>query len=311
MLQVALNYSKRIERTREDSLMMRPLICSIIVLQLTNPCSLVAQDDRGQATSLFFNILEPNYFLAGFESFDQSKDVPPDTYAKQVKFRVAIRYRVVSLSDPHYDTGIHVAYRQNSFWHLWEKSAPFFDNNYNPQAFAYLDSRSYAGEKAHYAPSFTAFFEHESNGQDGANSRSWNRYGVGIDVGDYKKSPIFGHVRAWHAMVGAENPGLPKYAGRGEISVSFQPFADKKGEHDLGSRGFNAKLRFAGKPFFASQELNLFLGPRKDDMVERGRHWLARLNTSLMLQYFHGTAENLLSYNDSHSAFRVGLATVR
>jgi phospholipase A1/A2 len=254
-----------------------------------------------------FNLTEPNYFLFGFEDFTGGNPVAPGVYANQVKFRIAIRYRLVTVLDSLHDSGLYVAYRQNSFWYLWEESAPFFDNDYNPQMFVYYDSRDYSHNA--FAPSFRAFVEHESNGREGVASRSWNRYGLGMDFGDYNQTLLYGGVRGWQAFsVAPENPDIKDFEGRGEVVVNVQPLV-WRGLY-LGDLGFAARLRVDGKPFWTNSELNVYVGSRVLCWIP-GLAGLQRLNASVMLQRFSGTGEDLLTYRQKRTVTRIGLATVR
>lgn len=266
-----------------------------------------AAQAKALPASPFFNLSEPNYFLFGFQDFTGNEPVASGAYANQGKFRVAIRYRILTLSNSGYESGLHLGYRQNSFWNLWEKSAPFFDNNYNPQAFLYLDSRDYSSQG--WAPSALLFVDHESNGRDGVESRAWNRYGAGVELGDVRRTAIFGSARIWEAFdIAGENRDIRDFAGRGEVVLSFQPLVGYG--VPLGSGGVSARLRVGGRTFVPSSEIDAFLGPP----AAQGRGFfgrLSRLNLSLMAQWFHGTSESLLVYREKHSVMRFGVATVR
>ena len=258
-------------------------------------------------SSRYFNLTEPNYFLAGFEDFTGRNPVPAGAYANQVKFHIALRYRLLTVFDSLHDSGLHVAYRQNSFWHLWEQSAPFFDNDYNPSMFVYYDSRDYSSNA--FMPSLRAFVQHESNGRDGAASRSWNNYGLGLDFGDYNQTLLYGGVRGWQAFsVAPENPDILDFVGRGEIDVSVQPLL-WRGLY-LGDLGFAARLRVDGQTFWTNQEWNLYVGSRVLSWIP-GLSSISRLNASVMIQRFSGTGEDLLTYRQKRTVTRIGLATVR
>lgn len=270
-----------------------------------------------------YNLIEPNYFLFGFENLCQNATLSPGAYARQVKFRVALRYRVLSLGESGHDSGLHLGFRQESFWHFWEPSKPFFDNNYNPSLFAYLDGRDYSSRPL--APSVALTIEHESNGRDGSQSRSWNRVGVGIDVGDHAKHPAFVQVRGWRPFtVATENADLADYAGRGEVTLNVQPFvrspAATPSTGGMGTLGARARWRVLGRDAVVGQEYNVYVGTGVLDLLQWNRtHRLLQLvrraagwvNASVVVQYYHGYAENLLTYRERRSAFRLGLATVR
>lgn len=67
---------------------------------------------------------------------------------------------------------IYFAYRQISYWQAYfaDGSAPFRETDYNPEFFYRLQARPYAGGNV----GADAGFAHESNGQGGLLSRSWN-----------------------------------------------------------------------------------------------------------------------------------------
>ena len=253
-----------------------------------------------------FNFSEPNYFLFGFEDFTGQSPVAEGVYANQITFRIAIRYRLFGVSNPTHDSGIHVGYRQNSFWHLWEESAPFFDNDYNPQMFFYYDSRDYS--KSLFAPSWRLFVEHESDGRAGPDNRSWNYYGLGVDFGAYDDF-LYGGIKGWHAFsIAPQNPDITDFVGRGELTLNIQPLVRQ--HLTLGDVGLAARMRIAGKPFWTNSELNAFVGAKIISWIP-GLSGFSRLNASVMIQRFSGTGENLLTYRERRTVTRIGLATVR
>lgn len=261
----------------------------------------------GLPDSRYFNMLEPNYFLTGFQDRNGRDSLGGTQYANQVKFRVAVRYRVLGTDAS--ETGLYFGYTQNSFWNFWEASRPFFDNNYNPMAFVYLDATQWPGSHPWYEPSVRLLVEHESNGRDGASSRGWNREGVGFDVGHLDASdPIAATLLVWHAFdLEDNNPDLPDYNGRGELTVHLQPLSAL--HYDMGSFGSTIKLRLGGRQFVTSREINVFVRPSR--LLGPARGMFSFLNSSIALQWFSGTGETLLDYNVRRSSFRVGLATVR
>lgn len=278
---------------------MRALFLAAVCLALATP----AHAQAGLLHSPHFNLTEPNYFLLGLD------DPPaPGAYANQIKFRVALRYRIATVGNPDYDQGPYAGYTQTSFWHLWEESAPFFDNNYSPQLFYYFDARSYGKAEASYWPSVRAFIEHESNGRDSASSRSWNRYGLGIDIGDIDRTAIFGLFKAWRPFGIDDNVDIEDYAGRAELALGFQPLVASRA--GLGSLGLLVKTRLFGENLVTNSEITLFLGAEALPLDNKMRGAATRLNASLAIQRFEGYAENLLTYRDRHTTWRVGLATV-
>ena len=256
---------------------------------------LAAQDHIFKSS--YFHLNDSNYFLFGVPGTGP-KPLNYGEYGNQVKFRVSVRYNVVPFSNDGAGSGVYAAFNQHSFWHLYESSAPFFDNNYNPQFYFYFDGADVGGPEY----GMQGFIDHESNGRDGGESRSWNRFGVTLYVGDYERSPVFGYFRFWEPFgVASENRDLPQYAGQGEVSVSWQPFIRQ--HYPLGAAGINLRSRIAGKGLIQNIELNGFLDP---DALGLGK-----VTPSLMIQVFYGTGEDLLTYDEARFALRVGFSMLR
>lgn len=257
-----------------------------------------------QFGSRYFDLSEPNYFITAREK--PKRTLQPGESVNQVKFRVALRYPIVSFAGRGGESGFYLGYRQDSFWHLWEESAPFFDNNYNPHVYFNFDGLDVVDSD--WAPSIRVALDHQSNGRDGPESRSWNRVIAGLDLGNYHRTPIFGHIRFWRPFsVSDQNTDIVDWAGRGEVSVSLQPLVHHG--YGLGALGARLTSRVGGQDLVRNTEISLFLGSR---II--GRSPLARIpgsfNASLMAQYFSGSAENLLTYRSARSVWRLGIATV-
>jgi phospholipase A1 len=255
---------------------------------------------RKMPASAYFNILEPNYFLTG-----NQHDVTPGTYANEVKFRIAVRYELIELRRTMNQTGIYVAYTQNSFWNIREASAPFLDNNYNPKAFLYIDAADYP-DHLRSLPSFRLAAEHESNGRDGAASRSWNRVALDAGFGDPASTVWYGFVKGWVPWGRDDNWDIQQFVGRSEADVYWQPGIHQ--QRSLGAFGAGLKLRLGGNRFVTNEELDVFWGPLTSYRPENAR---GRWHPSWILQVFDGYGENLLLYRERRTVVRVGLATVR
>jgi outer membrane phospholipase A len=185
---------------------------------------------------------------------------------------------------------------------LYEESAPFFDNNYSPGAMAYLE----LDRTSKLSPAIRAFVQHESNGRDGAASRSWNQVGGGVDLGDPERSLWYATATGWIPFgVADENPALPDFAVRGEVKLYFQPWIGKK--FRLDQRGFSVALRTLGKHGISNVEAAGYLGFGSPS----GGQVQPRVTPSLMLHVFRGYAENLLTYQERRTAVRMGFAFIR
>lgn len=260
---------------------------------------------RSIPSSRFFSDAEPNYFITGFDGTRDSVD----RYVEQVKFRVALRYRLSGLGGS-YDSGLYVLFLQNSFWHILTTSAPFWDNNYNPGVMLYYDGRedSRVARALRLPRQLSAglIVEHESNGRDGDRSRSWNRVAARVDWGDDEEDLAVVRAKGWHVLSLDEkyNPDLPDRAGRGELVLELRPMRDGDGTRSMGLLGLQVKSRLFGSRVLSNVEASAFWLPRRIPV-------LRSLNSSLMLQYFRGRAENLVDHRQSREVIRIGIATVR
>lgn len=249
--------------------------------------SALGHSDRDKARFVTaFSPYEPNYFAIG--SSGQTN----------AKFQVSLKFR---LFNPETKTpfleNLYIAYSQTSIWAIGASSAPFYDSSYRPSLF-FLDedvSQWPFGKWSRLG--FQVGLEHESNGKDGAASRTINigyvrptftlplaeRYFVSI-------SPkIYGYIEK------QDNPDIPYYRGYCDLLM-------KVGATD-GIQLATTMRKGTGKDPY-SVELDLSY-PLKSAT-------LGNLGGYLHLQYFDGYGESLLDYNRKvQPQFRIGLMITR
>lgn len=125
--------------------------------------------DEQDALELFdntpsFGIYRDNYFVTGVPTNQKI-----DKNSADAKFQVSIRQRLTKSILP-FKTFLYLTYTQKAFWDIYRKSSPFQDNNFNPGI-----SLSKAIIHHNTLKGIAVFsFEHESNGRDSLQSRSWN-----------------------------------------------------------------------------------------------------------------------------------------
>ncbi|HEX8522188.1 MAG TPA: phospholipase A [Tepidisphaeraceae bacterium] len=239
-----------------------------------------------------FSPHEPIYFLWG----------PDDP---QIKFQFSLKYQIFSAKGSWAEaapliSGFHLAYSQTSFWDINSDSSPFFDTSYRPELL-YLWERP----NTHWLPNQSRFdlqlgLQHESNGRSGGTSRSYNIAYVRpvFTFGDTGKSGnIFLTIapRIW-AYVGSveDNPDMAEYRGHGDLRIIV-------GQRD--GLQLAAIARVGDDWDRGSIEL--------DASYPLHKFTKGNLDLYLFAQYFNGYSESLLEYNQSTSAFRVGIALVR
>lgn len=113
-------------------------------------------------------------------------------------------------------------YTQKSFWQAanHDASSPFRETNYEPEVMAVIPLKgSLLGVNARFAG---LGFVHQSNGQAGSLSRSWNRtYAqLGVDSGNLS---LVGRVwkRVSEAAADDNNPDIVDYMGRGDLMAAY------------------------------------------------------------------------------------------
>ena len=219
-----------------------------------------------------FSGYKPMYFLAG----------TPET-----KIQISFKAQLLR-SLPFY-----MAYTQRSYWKIFQKSSPFLDSTYNPEFFYRLP----LGDE-----SFTwldlGLFEHESNGKDGSDSRSWNRAYLRYSTARLSetKPSFYLSFKAWLPYRYEENPEILKSRGLYEITGTVSDF--------LG-------------PFFERGDLSLTLTAGGDshlspidggqELTFRTKFLNYRPLYNFVAQLFHGRGETLLNYTQSYWRFRLGV----
>ncbi|WP_456449136.1 phospholipase A [Hydrogenimonas sp.] len=91
---------------------------------------------------------------------------------------------------------ITAAYTQRSFWQLYSDSGPFRETNYMPELYVAVPTSAGFDEKTGLKVTKWGFI-HQSNGQEGFRSRSWNRLYV---EGIFQWENLFLSARAWYRL---------------------------------------------------------------------------------------------------------------
>ncbi len=235
--------------------------------------SLVQELDYGP----FFGLYKDNYFTVGMPIGTR-----PTAKNCDVKFQISLAIRLTKASLP-WHTYLFLMYTQKTFWNVFENSMPMRDLNFNP---GLGWSRPFFN-KGKYVGKATILIEHESNGRDGEESRSWNKISLygSVLVTDW----LMVHAKYWIPIVdGQNNKDILKYSGI-FITGFVASTPDKK---------FSAGLTLTKRKGW-----NMNFNTIVDFMWKV--HEESNLN--LFAQYYNGYGENLLDYNKFHSRFRVGI----
>ncbi len=235
---------------------------------------------------------KPTYFLPIYyssrldeEAFLGASEADEDLDNTEFKYQLSLKFPIV------YDvvgrnTSLWLGYTQLSYWQAYNDtiSAPFRDTNYEPELFITTQPKSeFLGIKPEYVSYGVV---HESNGQSGALSRSWNR--IYVDFLFEKENTAIS-IKPWYRFPenseNDDNPDIDEYYGYGEIRLlhviedysidvlmrNNLDFSDNKGAFQIG-----VNFPLWGK--------------------SRG-----------YLQYFNGYGQSLLDYNNHTQSIGLGI----
>lgn len=225
----------------------------------------------------YFGLYKDNYFI-----FGPSVGPKPTKQNTNIKFQISIAQRLTRASLP-WGTYFYLFYSQKCFWNVLENSMPMTDLNFNPG----LGLTKPLFVKNRYIGKLTFILEHESNGRDSIQSRSWNRAALAANVIVTKNLMVHGKI--WVPIVdGENNRDIVDYCGFWQ--AGFQVLSD--------NRRFNA-----GVTVVKRKGWNL----NANVIVDLSYRIFKRDNQYLFLQYYNGYGEGLLEYNKFHSQLRLGL----
>jgi outer membrane phospholipase A len=231
---------------------------------------------------------EPVYFVAGTRG------------GANARFQLSFKYR---LFDPKSLPAqlipalghMHLGYTQTSIWDLAAQSKPFRDTSYRP-GFFWEGRLNTEGSKGLLPGYLRGGFEHESNGKDGASSRSINiLYLQPTWRADFAKgNTLLFSPRFYSYLDRADNTDIARYRGVADWNIRV---GDELGWV------LSTRLR-RGTAGYTSGQFDLSL-PLRDPLF-------ARTGGFLHFQIFSGYGESLLDYNVKRNAqFRIGFSIVR
>lgn len=207
----------------------------------------------------------------------------------EAKYQISVKLPLY-LNDSN-ASGLYFGFTAMSFWQVYndEISKPFRETNYEPEVFYnwQYDLRL-LGFKFNQVQ---LGINHQSNGQSGARSRSWNRIFASVLFSD---ANAFYYLKTWYRVPedakqdindssGDDNPEITHYLGHVELG-----FGTKVGNVDVLTLLRNNLKTSDNK---GSIELNLSY-----PLSER---------YNLLLQYFNGYGDSLIDYNRHQQ--RIGL----
>lgn len=225
----------------------------------------------------YFGLYKDNYFIFG--PAIGPKMTRENTNAK---FQVSIAQRLTRSVLP-FGTYLYLFYTQKVFWNVLQESLPMTDLNFNPG----VGLTKPLFVKDRYIGKLTFMIEHESNGRDSIESRSWNRVALAANV--FVTKNLMVHGKIWAPIVdGENNRDIVDYCGFWQIGT--QVVSDDK--------------RFSGGVTVVKRKgWNL----NSNVIVDLSYRIFKKENQYLFLQFYSGFGEGLLEYNRYHCQVRMGI----
>ena len=237
-----------------------------------------------------FSPHEPVYFIYGAD-------------APGAKFQFSFRYRVLGERARLGEKlpalrGLYAGYTQRSLWDIKADSSPFYDSSYMPELL--FESQSVVdpgGEGGFKLLGYQAGVRHESNGNQGADSRSLN-------IAYIRPVFSFGRLDGWNLLVMPRlfdyivdvenNPDIADYRGHVELTAIL-------GRNDHAALSLTGRI---GRGFHkGSLQADLTFPVKFDKMFD--------FATYVLIQYWNGYGESLRDYNKRSETVRAGFSLVR
>lgn len=261
-------------------------ILTAVILPLTAGAQILSTDGeilhadsvrRDFSNQPYFGLYKDNYFI-----FGPSIGSRPNRQNTNVKFQISIAQRLTKSTLP-WGTYLYLFYSQKCFWNVLENSLPMTDLNFNPG----IGLTKPLFVKNRYIGKLTFLIEHESNGRDSIQSRSWNKISLAGNIMIDRN--IMVHGKIWIPIVdGENNRDILRYSGI--FQTGFQILS-------------NNRRFFGGVTIIKRKGWNL----NCNTIVDFGYRILKGDNQYLYLQYYNGYGEGLLDYKQFHSQLRVGI----
>jgi len=205
----------------------------------------------------------------------------------ELKFQLSLRAKFAKQLFGN-NGDLWLAYSQTSWWQAFNRShsSPFRETNYEPEAWlSFLTNASSYGVKLREV---TAGIWHQSNGQFGSLSRSWNRIYSNLEfVGGPWRLDVKPWVRIHESPETDDNPDIQNYLGHYEL------------------RGFYTAT--GNRHIFSVMLRNVV---NRDNRINSEFDWTFPIAGKIrgMVQYYYGYGESLIDYNYRVNRIGVGIA---
>lgn len=239
----------------------------------------------GDLRSSFVQAYKNNYISLGSMRNADGQD-PFSGKTLDIKFELGMKFGLFpDIEGLEPLSPLKFGYSQRSWWDISEDSAPFKEHNYNPEIFwDFTEGLARPSNVTRLHIFDLAGIEHQSNGLDGVNSRSWDRI---YATRNFRLSEAWAWTfKYWQAVnLGDYNEDIKDYLGSAEITTHFE---------------LNNWVRINLKTLLGRKSDNLSY---QLDMIVPMSRWI---NSRFFLSYYNGYGEALISYNKKTSSLRAG-----
>lgn len=242
----------------------------------------------------------PTYLLPLSYSDDPNngpfEEVGGSLQRTEIKGQISVKFQLARdvLGDNSF---IYIAYTQKAHWQAYnsKQSSAFRDTNHEPELFlTFLTNKTILGMKNRV---FNIGINHQSNGQKGSFSRSWNRIFAEFIL---ERNNFYMSLKPWWRIPedekknpndaeGDDNPEITHYMGYGEITGLYE-----NNDHNF---GFVLRNNLKSENRGALQLDWTF--PLTLTGHVRG-----------YVQYFNGYGETLLDYNYNSNRLSIGFMMI-
>lgn len=209
----------------------------------------------------------------------------------EAKYQISVKLPLYQVENS--TSGLYLAFTAVSYWQVYngEASKPFRETNYEPELFySWRNELTFAGFKFNQ---IRLGLSHQSNGQSGLRSRSWNRLFASAMFSDANS---FYHIKAWYRIeedekddpfdsTGDDNPDITTFMGHTEFGYGTT----------LGDFNVMALIRNNLKTSNNKGSIELNLSYPISERYE------------LLMQYFNGYGDSLVDYNRHQQRIGFGI----
>jgi phospholipase A1 len=246
----------------------------------------IDQEKQANSNAFLMRAYKPNYFLPVTYTTNRLDNPVYDFKPQQIESKFQLSFQFNWWDHPFgTDSRFYFAYTQLSLWQTYNtESAPFRETNYEPEAG--LDVTINQDLMGLNFRKVRASFIHQSNGQGGLRSRSWNRLALQTAFG---RGNFAGALRGWYRIPESratdDNPDITDYLGYGDLLLAY---------------------KFPKGTLSATLRNNLKSNNRGS--IEIDYSFPLNKHIKGYVQYFNGYGESLIDYNRSINRIGIGIA---